>query len=245
MSTNLYNKTMKFELAIHCFNYQKRLTWMLSSILQQTGQVPEIIVNISHSENNGTPTTESVIDFFKGKGLNIVSTVVPDNSKHNRSVARARQLANTKADWMIFADADMVYSRGFFEDLGRKAEELQNEALCLGADRVSLSIPFSENILSNDNEPYPREIINVESIVEKWPVYRIGGKHTAAGYFQLANVKSVRERNIEYPIKSRDHLRTYKADRAFRCVMGGRKGIDLKKQYHINHFRDMSETTQR
>ena len=230
---------MKVEVCLHCYNYQKRLCWMLNSLLQQKGDLPDILVNISYCSNNGNPKTEDVIRFFKNNGLKIKETIVESNSAHNRSRARERQLAETDADWIIFADSDMAYSKEFFSDLKSKlsTEDYCKETLCMGADRVSLSIPHSVKFFSEDKTVYPCIIDDVESIVSKWPVYRTGGKNTAAGYFQLGNVKTIRERKLTYPIKSRDGLRTYKADRAFRCVMGGRRGIDLKPQYHLNHTR--------
>ncbi len=232
---------MEIEIAIHCWNYQRRLCWMLSSLLQQKGETPKITVNVSHCAQNGNPSTESLLEFFKNKGLAIKSTLVESNDVHNRSTARQKQLAETSADWIIFADSDMVYSQDFFADLALKlqSDEWKNESLCIGADRVSLSIPFSEKYFNEDKREYPLEIADVEKIVKEWPVYRIGGKNTAAGYFQLANVKSIRERNLSYPIKGRDGFRTYKADRAFRCVLGGRRGMDLKEQYHLNHTREI------
>lgn len=231
---------MKFEICIHCFNYQRRLDWMLSSILQQKGDVPDIIINISHIIDNGNPTTENLITFFRDKGLDIVSTVIDSDDSNNRSIARRKQLNDTEADWIIFADSDMVYSTLFFQELTNQveSEQFKNEEKCIGADRISLNIPFCIDFFSSDTNEYPIVIENVEDKVKSWPVYRVGGKTIAAGYFQLANVRLIRERNLEYPVKRYDGLRTYKADRAFRCVLGGRVGMDLPPQYHLNHSRE-------
>jgi len=230
---------MKIEICIHCHNYQHRLCWMLSSLVQQEGDVPEIVVNVSHENNNGDPSTEDVISFFQKEGLNVKSTLVESEMARNRSIARNEQLNLTDADWIIFADADMVYSSRFFEALAKEVETdgFKNEEKCIGADRVSLDIPFSVDFFNNDINEYPLLIENVGDVVSKWPVFRTGGKNVAAGYFQLANVKLLRDRELEYPLKGRDGFRTYKADRAFRCITGGRVGMDLPPQYHLNHDR--------
>jgi len=78
------------EICIHCFRYQRRLTWMLSSLLQQQGDVPNLTVNISHTDDDGTPTTAEVCKFFRDKGLNIVETVVTKEEVSNRALARNR-----------------------------------------------------------------------------------------------------------------------------------------------------------
>jgi len=214
---------------------------MLSSILQQQGNVPEIKINISHIADNGNPTTEQLIAFFKERGLNIISTVIDSDDSKNRSIARKKQLNETDSDWIIFADSDIVYSNYFFQELSKQVEteKFKDEPKCIGADRISLQIPFCIDFFNSDTNEYPKVIEDIENIVKTWPVYRVGGKDIAAGYFQLANVCLIRERNIEYPIKKYDGLRTYKADRAFRCVLGGRIGMELPAQYHLNHSREI------
>ena len=82
---------MDLEIAINCHNYQHRLCWMLSSILQQDGNIPNILVNISYTPNNGSPTTENVCAFFRDAGLDIKETVLDMDQIKNRSYARQVQ----------------------------------------------------------------------------------------------------------------------------------------------------------
>ena len=72
MSNNL-----TIEIAIQCYNFQQRLIWMLSSILQQIGDQPNLIISIAYLPNNGNPTTESIINFFKKQKEGIVSGASP------------------------------------------------------------------------------------------------------------------------------------------------------------------------
>lgn len=227
--------------------YQRRLCWMLSSILQQKGDIPNIIINISHTEDDGNPTTSEVCDFFRKKGLNINEVLVYKEDVSNRSLARTRQLEETTSDFILFVDSDMVYATDFFEDLGKQLEtNLANEPKCMGADRVSLDIPFCTEYFNDDKDKnqYPMVIENVADIVDKWKIYYVKGKNKAAGYFQLANVKLLKERNISYGLAKKDGLRRYRADRYFRVNLGGICPIETKKQYHLNHSRD-NEVIQR
>jgi hypothetical protein len=225
--------------------YQRRLCWMLSSILQQTGKVPNILINISHTENDGIPTTAEVCDFFRKQGLNIKEMIVSKEEAGNRSLARTKQLEETTADFIFFADSDMVYAVDFFEDLKKQLETtLSNESRCIGADRVSLDIPFCVDYFKNDKNKYPMIIENVADIVDKWKVYYVRGRNKAAGYFQLANVKLIKDRNVSYGLSKKDGLRRYRADRYFRVNLGGICPIQTKKQYHLNHNRD-DDNTQR
>lgn len=237
---------MLIEIAINCYSYQHRLCWMLSSLLQQEGVVPDLLINISYMEKEGNPNTEDVCSFFKEKGLNIKETILSENEVKNRSFARRKQSEESNSDWMIFADADMVYDTLFFDDLCKKLnkEPYKSETRVMGANRVSLDIEFCEKYFNEDKTVYPVEIKDVVEVVKQWPVFYIRGKRIAAGYFQLANTKDIKSSDL-YPIRKKDSLRTYKADRSFRLSMGGRCGIDTLPQYHLNHYRDTDVSYQR
>lgn len=233
-----FDGPLTIEICIHCFNYQHRLCWMLSSLVQQEGDVPNIIVNISYCEGNGTPTTEKVIEFFRDKGLTIKETVLTEKQMSNRAIARNRQVEESKAHWILFADSDMVYDPRFFEDLQKQLKgKLAQEKRVMGADRVSLNIPFCIKYFEEDTQKYPAEIPNVFQIVAKWPVKWVTGKKIAAGNFQLANLESIKRRGNKYSHRKNDYWRGTRSDRQFRCRMGGRRPINVKPQYHLNHDR--------
>lgn len=212
---------------------------MLSSILQQTGDIPEIVVSISYCPNNGNPTTESVIEFFKNKGLNIIPLILTEKEVSNRAIPRNIRVKETTADWILFADSDMVYEPSFFEDLKSQLEKepLKSETRVMGADRHSLKEDFCIKFFEEDKTEYPCVIENAAEIASKWPTKWIRGSGIAAGYFQLANVKAIRDRGNVYTHTKRDLWRNTKSDRGFRVQMGGRIGIQTKKQYHLNHDR--------
>ena len=233
---------MLVEIAVACHLFQRRLVWMLSSILQQVGDKPDIVVSISYVPNNGIPTTEDCIRFFREKGLNIIDVVMEPGQESIRVLARNIRAKETQADWMIWADADMVYHKEFFADLKNKVsqEPVLSCTQVMGADRHSLNIPFCVNYFNEDKREYPCIIDNVAELVSTWPDWRFGGKHIAAGYFQLANVQAIKNKGSVYSNRcgGDDILNRHcKSDRQFRIHMGGRVPIDLLAQYHLNHSR--------
>lgn len=230
---------MKIEINIHCYHYEHRMCWMLSSILQQKGCIPEIVISISYLPDAGNPTTEKCIDLFKKQGLNIIGLPVNMGEESNRAIARNLRTKNTKADWIIYADADMVYASNFFEELKNKLEsdQYKDEKLVIGADRHSLDIKHCVDFFDNDTREYPCVIDNVAEEVSKWPVWYVKGKRIAPGYFQLANVQAIKDKGGVYSLVNVDKWRLCKTDRVFRHHMGGNVGIDLPPQYHLNHDR--------
>lgn len=235
-----FNKDkLSIEICIHCYNYQRRMNWMLSSIIQQKGDdLPEIIVNVSYTSGNGNPTTEEVCKFFKKQGLNIKETIVDKDKVSNRGFARNIQVKDSSSDYMLFADSDLVYDPYFFDDLHKKIKaKLWNIRCVMGADRYSLNDQFCIKYFEQDKTKYPCVINNVAEIAAKWPVKWINGKDVAPGFFQLARTDCIKKKGDTYVGKSRDIWRGTYSDRGFRTRMGGRTPIDVKPQYHINHDR--------
>ncbi|TRZ80399.1 glycosyltransferase family 2 protein [bacterium] len=230
---------LDIEICIHTFHYQRRLCWMLSSILQQEGNVPNITVSISHTDNDGDPTTAEVCEFFRNKGLTIKEQILTEAQVKNRAIGRNLQVADTNSDWMLFADSDMVYSPHFFEDIQKQLKTTYSqEAKVLGADRISLDIPFCIKYFEEDTTKYPCVIPNVSKIAEEWPVKWVTGRGTCAGNFQLANTQAIMYiADGKYTGREGDVWRHTKSDRAFRCRMGGRKPMKTLPQHHLNHDR--------
>jgi len=230
---------MKLEICIHCHNYQHRLCWMLSSILQQKGDHPDIVVSLSYLPGTGDPTSEKVIEFFQEKGMEFIEVKLKKGQQKNRAIPRNIRAKETEADWILFADSDIVYSPHFFEDIQKqvKSDKYKNETRVIGADRHSLSIPFCVKYFDEDERKYPCEVENVAELVSAWPVQWIHGRKIAAGNFQLARVEAIKEKGGIYSGRKRDVWRHTKSDRQFRVHMGGRVPMMVKPQYHLNHDR--------
>lgn len=228
------------EICIHCFRYQRRLTWMLSSVLQQKGDIPNIIVNISHTDDDGSPTTEQVCNFFREKGLNIVETPVTKDEVPNRAIARNKQATATTADWILFADSDMVYSEYFFDDLQKRLKTIYKDVqLVMGADRHSLDDQFCIKYFEEQSDTiYPRVIEDAARIASEFKLKWVTGKGTCPGNFQLISGKVLKEKcGGKITDRPKDLWRNTRGDRALRCRVGGRVAIVTMPQYHLNHDR--------
>lgn len=235
---NPITRKIDVEICIHCWNYQRRLCWMLSSILQQQGELPNITVNLSYAPDNGNPKTEDVIKLFRDKGLNIKETILKTEEMPNRAIARNIQAKETTADWIIFADADMVYDVDFFSDLQKQLQNnLRNEAKVMGADRISLKPQPVLKYFQEDQREYPCIISEVAKLAATFKIMWIIGKGTAPGSFQLAKVTAIKHWGGKYTWKQKDHWRLTRSDRQFRRMLRGNVPINAKKQWHINHDR--------
>jgi hypothetical protein len=222
---------------------------MLSSVLQQTGDIPNIIFSVAYPRDNGNPRTEDVCSFFKDQGLNIKEQPYDGMDEiQYRGLARNRQMREATADWILFADTDMTYAPDFFEDLGRQlVGPLKNETRCISARRVSLAKEECKQYFNElDPHVYPC-VVEEAGLLEGWPIYQIS-RSCGAGYFQLANVANIRDNcdNLyvdpegcnDWGWLKGKKMQKAKSDGQFRKRVGGIKRIKTKPQYHLNHERD-------
>ena len=236
---------ISIEIAVACSMFQRRLCWMFSSILQQKGDVPKLVLNLAYPRREGNPKTKYVCSMFKDNGLNIRELVLRNRLEFDqRGLIRNRQMETVDSDWLLWADADMVYDPYFFEDLGRQAmTNLKDDDKCVSASRYSLLPDYCCKFFNEqDIGKYPHIVDNVAEIVSKWPRRRRMSRNCGAGYFQFANVSKIRKRfgNIYVDpshAKDRSLSHIFRSDRQFRIMLGGVTRINSKPQFHLNHER--------
>ncbi len=146
---------MHISISIQSFLFEKRLCWMLSSILQQRGMKPDIEIDVACVKNSGEPKCTDVLGFFRKHGLNIKSRVYPTMKEiQYRGWTRNHQLRDTDADWIMFVDSDMVYPPNFFSEMKTLLEGgFKDNPHCLHSRRQSTFFEETEKLI--DKFSYP------------------------------------------------------------------------------------------
>ena len=243
-------------IAVQCEYFQKRLCCMLSSIFRQNGNEKDfhIVVDIAHFINNGNPTTEDVISFFKDMGMDIISRPYATYDRYQyRGMTRSDQIANCKTDYMLFSDCDMIYHPDLFSKL--------TEILCNNDNYCDYSGIMICGRYSQPNETIKKsnEFVNALFPDDK-PIYieniweladqgleKIGRRNVGAGYWQLIDMdlcehegyyvsdKNCKDRGWE------GKGQKARSDRQFRKRIGVKKKMPnwlTLNQIHLNHDRD-------
>ncbi|MFW6130814.1 MAG: hypothetical protein ACOC56_06470, partial [Atribacterota bacterium] len=117
-----------------------------------------------------------------------------------RGVVRNDTIKTTKAKWVFFSDADMIFHPEFFADLwANHTRQWEGKGVVLTAPRWSTDIPSAYDII--DNEDY--ELNKIENSFDKTNAITTGysgnGRAPGAGYFQYVETKYMKENNIKYP----------------------------------------------
>lgn len=231
------------DLCIQCHNFQRRLNWLFSSILQQKDfDISKIKINIASLYENGNPTTEEVVEFFSREGLDI-SLLHFYNVEvfAKRGLVRNRQIEVTNSDWLFFADADNVYHPEFFRELLDKLKD--KTRIFTSINKAHTDIDITNYVVNSIK--YPSII---DSSFDKASNLEFIEKHNrkvAAGCMQLVK-RTVINKNGDglYVDRSNDHhlfkngQKAY-SDKLFRNRLGIRTTfLDLPLQIHLNHLRD-------
>ncbi len=247
---------MTIEILIFCHHFQRRICWVLSSLLQQEKHSLEIIVNISGLEkDNGTPSNRDVAAFFREKGLDVRLTEYETKEQIAKpSLLKNDQIQNSSADWIQCHSADHVFSPGYFHSVEENIKQFPNEIRVMGSgnkththDRATdrmLEGQFEDARTEAGEEDVPvyvvgafSEALRIQDIDEK--VGRGAGGHfffrreacmvQTGGFY--ATVEECKDRHLF------DVYMNTRSDPGFRSRMGGINKIRLAPLRHLNHER--------
>ena len=237
---------MSITFCVVCHNFQWRLCWQLSSILQQEGQIPPIRIDIASMANNGSPhITEEIIEKFQDFGLDITHRIYDDRDRFaKRGLIRNDQLSSTKEDWIFFADCDNVYPVNFFANLWKSLQNENKECtkvITSSAKHHTCAIETQKLLETRNNDII---IDNAFDTADNLKTIRKRNRKIAAGGMQVINTKVVDRYVNERRCKDRhlfEQRQGARSDIQFRRSVGGSQLIKLGYQIHLNHRRDKEE----
>lgn len=238
---------MIIEIAIQNHMFEKRLCWMLSSIVEQyTAKdgvwCPHIRVNVAYVKNTGNPRTVDILDYFS-EYIDIKRMEYPNLDRlQYRGLVRNDQTVTSSADWILYADADVVYPSNFFIELRKLLEgPYKDSGNCLYSSRKSNKVEDVEAMMAG--QEYPSVIPNAFATVDSLDNHMMPNR--GAGYCQIASLRAIRSKHegvyqTEGLNKDWDWSKEAKpkSDIYFRKDMGGYP-IPLPYQIHMNHVRDL------
>lgn len=236
-------------IAAQCHNFQHRLCWMLSSLLQQT-QPGLLTVDIACLAGNGSPTTEQTVAAFQPQ-LDVRLDVWPDREQFQyRGLIRNRQLTACSTEWLLFADGDMVYHPEYFERLAAELEANHKAATyMLSSGRISNPKEEANAMVWKWKHHYPAMV--PYAWTQSDVLTKIERSNVGAGFCQLINKNHAPHAGYYVdPTENRDwnwnrRGSNPKSDIQFRrriALTGGeRRALPdwfTQNAIHLNHHRD-------
>jgi glycosyltransferase involved in cell wall biosynthesis len=233
------------EICIVCYNFQRRWTMQLASLVQQI-DAPDFIINVAYVKGNGDPDVETIVKYYENKGLKFKLT--PYTDLNSRGLIRNVQVKNSSEDWLLFVDCDVVYHPNFFKELSKNMDpNCQN---VIGCPKFMYTNVEMVNEFFNKFESMYVE--NSYKIAETFDPIKPRIRRVASGGMQLVRRQLVMEKaggRYVNPRRTGDntlgHVGT-RSDIKFRSAIdGGRKNsillMKLPYQIHLEHYRSVDE----
>lgn len=225
------------EICVSVNQFQKRWCWQLSSLLDQVDfDVSKLLISVAHISGTGTPTTEAVIDEFRGLRFRSLPYAGHDEFQY-RGYVRNRQVAESTGKWLLFTDADMVFPREWFSEF-ESLEASFATGKCLYTGRYSTTLTETDALLNNYQ--YPCRVKGAHRLSAELPSIRMPS--VGAGFCQIIDGDSIRSTGYYVkPGTSKDwswskHSRCC-SDVQFRRSVG-RLEVPLRYLVHLQHRRD-------
>lgn len=235
-------------IAVQCHNFQRRFSWMLSSLAQQS-IASRLVVDVAFMPGNGTPPTEEVCGLFRSR-LEIRQRPWTDFETFQlRGVIRNEQLKECSTEWLMFGDCDMVYHPNYFADLEAELSKNHRTAsYMISSGRISNPVDDTNRLVDSQVWKCAKEIPNAFTLADSLPKREM--RNVGAGFCQIINtVHAPHGGYYVDPKLNRDWSwrrgSNPKSDMQFRRRIsqcgGHRRGLPAwftAKAIHLNHNRD-------
>lgn len=229
---------IKIDYCILCYKFQRRLSWCLSSIAQQVGNIPDLTINIAYVKNDGEPTTEEVINTFRNK-LTIKEKVYDSiDQVLDRGSVRNDLIKMSDSEWIFMADCDHIYQVDFFSELYFYLINFAylNNALFYSYNRKTTDIELTDKAMIEQGI-YIENSYDKADKIKKIDVLK---SKIAGGAMQIIRRN---ELNGLYTNRSFRHIDrfVFNSDIKFRNKFKSIVPLDLPDMIHLNHNRERSK----
>jgi len=211
---------LSLEIVSHCWRYGHYLTYQLSSLVNHRTEKLDVTMTVFHVADDEAVTT--VLDFFgrmEVPGVTWNWQALSKEKLFRRSIGRNLAAKNTKADWIWFTDADIIFHENCLDTL---ADLLQGRDDALVHPNIGLGtklLPDDHEILEKGRRgPNVLEIPLAEFSPYGGPRKKAKGPHQIT-HGDIARACGYCDSIGHYQKPAERWMKTYE-DRAFRWLIG-------------------------
>jgi len=225
---------LTLEIVSHCWRYSHLHAYQLSSLVQHAPKNIDVIMTVFHAEED--EATCQLLAFFAEHSVENVTwnwQKIPAPELFRRAIGRNRVAKNTQADWVWFADCDLVFGDGCLDSLG---ESLQGRA-------DMLVFPAQERItpLLTDDSPMLKAAKEPKLVSVNASDFTFRTLERAVGAYQIVHGDVCRHMgycdDISAYQRPTDRWKKTFEDRAFRWLLGTHGvPVQVDSVYRIRHI---------
>ncbi|CUS47323.1 MAG: hypothetical protein HLUCCO02_06800 [Idiomarinaceae bacterium HL-53] len=225
---------LTIEIVSHCWRYSHLHAYQLSSLIQHPPQNVDVIMTVFHAKEDDA-TTQLLQFFGKHEVPNVTWNWQQVNPPElfRRAIGRNRRALATQADWVWFADCDLVFGEGCLDGLAQSLQG-RNEALVFPAqERITPLLTNDSPMLKAAKEP---KVVSVDQAD-----FTIRVLERAVGAYQIVHGDVCRAigycADVSAYQRETDRWKKTFEDRAFRWILGTHGvPVDAPSVYRIRHI---------
>jgi hypothetical protein len=221
------------EIVSHCWQYAHLLAYQLSSLVNYPPQALKVTMTVFFCPED--VKTRQMLEFFTGiTATNVQWNWRPlaRNELFRRSIGRNMIARTSNADWLWFADCDIIFHKGCLDSLAAQLQGRRDALLYPAHERITPMLADSDPMLNDDR---PR-VIDIRG-----DHFELQAQPGARGAYQIVHGDIARtcgycEQLSCYQRPSDRWRKTYE-DRAFRWLIRDQgQPVEVVAIHRIRHI---------
>ncbi|RUO26496.1 glycosyl transferase [Aliidiomarina minuta] len=225
---------LRIEIVSHCWRYSHLHAYQLSSLVNNPPQNVEVIMTVFHAAED--EATVQLLDFFATKKVPNVRwnwQQIPAPDLFRRAIGRNQVALNTEADWVWFADCDLVFGDGCLDGLGQSLQGRDDFLVFPQQERITPLLSNDSPMLKPSKEPKVVSV-NVED-------FKLRTLERAVGAYQIVHGDICRDmgycKDVSAYQRPTDRWKKTFEDRTFRWLLGTHGvPVEVPGVYRIRHI---------
>lgn len=227
--------TLTIEVVSHCWRYAHLLAYQLSSLVNFPPTRARVRMTVFHASED--TRVRALLEYFGAievPGVTWNWQALPPGELFRRSIGRHRAARSTPADWVWFADCDILFHRDCLDTLADRLQGRQDPLTYPQEERVTAMLEESDPLLMAERDR--PGLVDIDPGRFK----RLPNPPKAKGAYQIVHGDAARQCGYcgQLPVFQRPASRWAKTyeDSAFRWLLGfDGVGIDVPGVYRIRH----------
>ena len=209
---------LSIEIVSHCWNYAHLSVYQLSSLVNYPPQNIDLTYTFFYAEED--KATARLVETFDKREIPNVKWQWKTLSREElfrRAIGRNQVALATTADWIWFADCDLIFHEGCLDSLATALQRKQTRLAFPASEQITELLP-AEHPMVNLGTESP-EVVNIDPAM-----FRVNKIDKAKGAFQIVHGDVARTcgycKDLAYYQRPTSRWRKTFEDTAFRRLIG-------------------------
>lgn len=225
---------LQVEIVSHCWRYSHLHAYQLSSLVMHPPQNVDVTMTVYFAEED--QATAALLDYFATQDVPNVTwnwQKLPAPELFRRAIGRDRSAKSTNADWVWFADCDLIFGAGCLDGLGESLQGCSGKLYFPAQERITTLLSDDSPMLQAAREP---KVVQVDE-----SDFKVRKLERAVGAYQIVHGDVCREIGYCHDVaayqRPTDRWKKTFEDRAYRWILGTHgEPVEVPSVYRIRHI---------